>query len=255
MKYLKYGMLISFMTVSNGLQLQFSRRDWMKKASATSSLAFLTSTCVTPFRARAEEDANEYKNPDMPIAPEERSGLVVLRVAEVAQFQEKIIRAVLNGDIDTIISPQQIVFGTQILLRNSNIAGNMKLMIDDEIMPSKKDQARQKAANVMNILQNINITASKVQRPFEKEELEEIADMYRDVRVNLNLLYEYLPQAGKDKYYGYFVKVNCNPFSVYLPYVCFVHFCLILPLLWCNRLLNTRKRLPKEFTILNLMEF
>lgn len=177
----------------------------MNKAIVASSSAFLTS--LTPFRVWAEEDTNEYRNPDMPVAPEERSGLVVLRVAEVAQFQEKIIRAVLNGDIDTVISPQQIMFGTQILLRNSNIAGNMKLMIDDEIMPMKKDKAREKAANVMNILQNINITASKVQRPFEKEELEQIADMYRDVRVNLNSLYEYLPKAGKDKYYGYFVKV------------------------------------------------
>lgn len=183
MKYLKYVVSFSLITISKSIQLQCNRRTWINKAIVSSSSAFLTSTYGTPFRVWAEEDTNEYKNPDMPVAPEERSGLVVLRVAEVAQFQEKIIRAVLNGDIDTVISPQQIMFGTQILLRNSNIAGNMKLMIDDEIMPSKKDKAREKAANVMNILQNINIIASKVQRPFEKEELEQIADMYRDVRV------------------------------------------------------------------------
>ena len=226
MKYLKYVVSFSLITISTSIQLQCNRRTWINKAIVSSSSAFLTSTYGTPFRVWAEEDTNEYKNPDMPVAPEERSGLVVLRVAEVAQFQEKIIRAVLNGDIDTVISPQQIMFGTQILLRNSNIAGNMKLMIDDEIMPSKKDKAREKAANVMNILQNINITASKVQRPFEKEELEQIADMYRDVRVNLNLLYEYLPKAGKDKYYGYFVKVRYNHSSFSLAvHISFSHSC------------------------------
>jgi len=37
------------------------------------------------------------------------AGLIVLRVAEVAQFQEKILRAILNGDItDVIITPQQM---------------------------------------------------------------------------------------------------------------------------------------------------
>lgn len=37
------------------------------------------------------------------------AGLVVLRVAEVAQFQEKILRAILNGDIkDVVVTPQQM---------------------------------------------------------------------------------------------------------------------------------------------------
>lgn len=37
------------------------------------------------------------------------AGLIVLRVAEVAQFQEKILRAVLNGDLkDVIVTPQQM---------------------------------------------------------------------------------------------------------------------------------------------------
>ena len=41
------------------------------------------------------------------------AGLIVLRVAEVAQFQEKILRAILNGDLkDVVVTPQQIVFGT-----------------------------------------------------------------------------------------------------------------------------------------------
>jgi len=37
------------------------------------------------------------------------AGLIVLRVAEVAQFQEKILRAILNGDIkDVVVTPQQM---------------------------------------------------------------------------------------------------------------------------------------------------
>jgi hypothetical protein len=37
------------------------------------------------------------------------AGLVVLRVAEVAQFQEKILRAILNGDLtDVVVTPQQM---------------------------------------------------------------------------------------------------------------------------------------------------
>lgn len=37
------------------------------------------------------------------------AGLVVLRVAEVAQFQEKILRAILNGDLTgVVVTPQQM---------------------------------------------------------------------------------------------------------------------------------------------------
>lgn len=38
-----------------------------------------------------------------------KAGLVVLRVAEVAQFQEKILRAILNGDLtNVVVTPQQM---------------------------------------------------------------------------------------------------------------------------------------------------
>jgi hypothetical protein len=155
------------------------------------------------------DDDTPYENPNIPAGPVERSGLVVLRVAEVAQYQEKLIRAILNKDIsDVVISPQQIVFGTQILLRNSNIAGNMKLMIDTEIPRLRKRGARERAANAMNIIQTISSTAAQIQRPFTDIELLLIADYYRDLRLQLNALYEYLPPKGKDKYYGYFMAVT-----------------------------------------------
>ena len=157
----------------------------------------------------AEEAGNAYENPNIPVGPEERSGLVVLRIAEVAQFQEKILRAVVDGDLPGVtVSPQQIVFGTKILLKNSNIAGNMKLMIEQEVPRQKRAEASANAARCMNTLQEIYSTADNIQRPFNTKEMIRIADLYRDVRIQLNNLYEYLPQREKDKYYGYFVAVT-----------------------------------------------
>ena len=177
-----------------------SRRTWMQSVLAGT---VISSSSTLP--AFASED---YENPNMPPGPVERSGLVVLRVAEVASYQEKLIRAILNKQIDVVVSPQQIVFGTQILLRNSEIAGNMKLMIDTEVDPKLRGQARQRAANSMNILQGISSTAAKVERPFTEIELLAIADMYRDLRLQLNAMYECLPPKGKEKYYGYFMQVT-----------------------------------------------
>lgn len=154
------------------------------------------------------EESNDYNNPMIPPGPEERSGLVVLRVAEVANFQEKILRAVAKGDLDYAISPQQIAFGTQILLRNSNLDGNMKLMIYNEVPRDKREEAIKNAVSVMNRLQTLLTEASEIQRPFEKDDLIHFADMYRDVRFQLNDMYEYLPQKEKAKYNGYFMAVT-----------------------------------------------
>ena len=150
-----------------------------------------------------------YDNQAMPQAPEERSGLVVLRVAEVAQFQEKILRAVVSGDLkDVMVSPMQFAFGTQILLRNSNLDGNMKLMISDEIPRKSRPLAAKNAAATMNLLQEIGQYSASIQRDFEPFEMLYLADLYLKVRVNLNELYEYLPQKEKDKYDGYFAAVT-----------------------------------------------
>lgn len=168
----------------------------------------LASVAVVPGAALAASDDAGYDNPNIPPGPVERSGLVVLRVAEVANYQEKLIRAILNKDIDLEISPQQIVFGTQILLRNSNIAGNMKLMIDTEIPKERKAKAAKAAAKAMNTIQGISSSAAKIERPFTEIELLAIADLYLDLRLQLNSLYEYLTPKGKEKYYGYFMKVT-----------------------------------------------
>ena len=202
-----YFRLLIVTTLNQNLVKAFNfanRRQWI-----SNSLATATSLIVQPQqRAFGEESSNNYDNPNIPPGPEERSGLVVLRVAEVCDFQEKILRAIVNGDIEAVVSPQQIVFGTQVLLRNSNIAGNMKLMIDTEIPESKRDLAVIDAVNTMNTLQSISSTAAKVLRPFTKKEMIELADLYRDVRLRLNNMYEYLPKNEKEKYYGYFMAVT-----------------------------------------------
>ena len=180
-----------------------TRRLWLQK----SAVVLILRPTLPSVAEEPEEKA--YNNPNIPVGPEEKSGLVVLRVAEVAQFQEKILRAILHGEIkDVIVTPQQLVFGTQILLRNSNVAGNMKLMIDAEIPRNKQREARIRAANTMNALQKISSNAAKIEREMSPAEYEDFANLYRLVRVELNSLYELLPAKEKEKYYGYFVAVT-----------------------------------------------
>ena len=115
----------------------------------------------------------------------------------------------MNGEIkDVVVTPQQLVFGTQILMRNSNLAGNMKLMIDNEIPRNNQRQARIRAANTMNALQKISSNAAKIERELSPAEYDEFANLYRLVRVELNGLYELLAEKERNKYYGYFVAVT-----------------------------------------------
>jgi hypothetical protein len=156
-----------------------------------------------------EEFAELYNNPAIPQAPEEKSGLTVLRVAEVAQFQEQILRSIASGELTGVqVAPMQFQFGTQILLRNSNLDGNMKLMIYREIPRRSRKAAIRNAVATMNTLQEIAQYAGSIQRDFETSEMITLADMYRTVRLNLNQLYEYLPDQERNKYYGYFMQVT-----------------------------------------------
>ena len=198
-----------------------SRRTWLHAgvlfaltttattASAAAAAETTTTTSTSNTQVSAEELDALYDNPAIPTAPEERCGLVVLRVAEVAQFQEQILRAVAQGELPGVqLAPLQFSFGTQILLRNSNLDGNMKLMIQQEIPRQRRKDAVRCAINTMNTLQDIAKYADSIQRDFETEEMIAMADMYLSVRVNLNQMYEYLPPKEQDKYEGYFVAVT-----------------------------------------------
>lgn len=194
---------------SNNERTRRSSLNVMLGIIAGGSLLPKQSAVAVEIDTDPEELEALYDNPAMPEAPEERSGLVVLRVAEVAQFQEKILRGIVAGDLEGImVSPMQFVFGTQILLRNSNLDGNMKLMIGTEIERKYRKKAVKNCVNALNTLQYISSYAGSIQRDFKPEEMMELADMYRDVRINLNELYEYLPPKEREKYYGYFVEVT-----------------------------------------------
>ena len=162
------------------------------------------------FRQNAfAADETDTVAPQLPAAPEEKSGLVVLRVAEVMNFQEKILRAVCFGDVpDVNISPQQIIYGTQLLLRNSNLDGNMRLMIRNEVPRKTRGNASRLAAGIMNGIQDISARAAAVNGPFKNEDMLEIADMYKDVRLQLAELFDMMPPASQSRYFGYMVEVT-----------------------------------------------
>ncbi len=69
-----------------------TRRSWLCKSAASVAATVVLQPVLPAFAE--EEEQETYNNPNIPAGPEEKSGLVVLRVAEVAQFQEKILRAI-----------------------------------------------------------------------------------------------------------------------------------------------------------------
>jgi hypothetical protein len=155
-------------------------------------------------------------------ADQEISGLVVLRVAEVCAFQEKLLRTLAlcgngkptavapvdqfgNGYCDSqaySVNPVQIVFGTGIMLRNSNLDGNLKLMIQEEVPPPKRDAAIKDAVIIMNTFNKLVNTASTYMT-FEGDDLLLIADIYAEARQNLARFFDFLPAEAKDRFYNY----------------------------------------------------
>ena len=69
-----------------------TRRSWLCKSASSVAATGILQPVLPAFAEEEEQEA--YENPNIPAGPEEKSGLVVLRVAEVAQFQEKILRAI-----------------------------------------------------------------------------------------------------------------------------------------------------------------
>ena len=67
------------------------------------------------------------------------AGLMLLVVAVcsdavIPNLQEKLLREVAKGsDLGVPVTPQQFMFGTELLLQNSNLDGNIKLMIRETV--------------------------------------------------------------------------------------------------------------------------
>ena len=164
------------------------------------SLAAFAACLSAPARAVAG-DAYYGGRPQL----DEVSGLVVLRVAQVADFQEKLLREVAKGtDLGVPVTPQQFMFGTELLLRNSNLDGNIKLMIRSEVPPENKDLAVARAPVVMNALTAITDRAAKVKTPLLSErDAADLADLYAAFRRDLFLLFATLPPDAQKRYSGY----------------------------------------------------
>jgi uncharacterized membrane protein len=84
----------------------------------------------------------------------------------------------------------------------------MKLMIENDTPVSNQREAAIKAANCMNAIQKVSSTAAKIERSLSPADYEELANLYRLVRVELKSLYDLLPAKEKEKYYGYMVAVT-----------------------------------------------
>ena len=54
------------------------------------------------------------------------------------------------------------MFGTKILLKNSNIAGNMKLMIETEIPKKDRALASKSAVKAMDTIQSISAYSANI---------------------------------------------------------------------------------------------
>lgn len=158
---------------------------------------------------------------------EEVSGLVVLRVAEVCAFQEKLLRLIAScgtlpngakGPVDQFgnayceseaysVQPAQIVFGTEVLLTKANVDGNLKLMIATEVSKENKEAAIRDAVGIMNNFGKLMFVASQY-RKLGTFQLNVLADIYSEIREQLARFFDYLPKESKEKFYGYAEEVR-----------------------------------------------
>ena len=113
-----------------------SRRGFLSSIPAALSAGFVAS-------AGSTQPASAF----IAGTDEEKSGLTVLRVAEVCNFQEKLLRSLAAcanpkkqeakdqfgnpycGGEAYSVNPTQIVFGTGVMLRNANLDGNLKVSL------------------------------------------------------------------------------------------------------------------------------
>ena len=187
-------------------------------AVIASSITLLRSPLGAPERAVAFVAGKD----------EEVSGLVVLRIAEVCQFQEKLLRqlaacssggkrksraadqfgnAYCEGNAYSV-NPVQISFGTGLMLRNSNLDGNLRLMIRTEVPREQRGEAARSAAAIMNTINKLGAAVETYGTSFTDEGMLEVADVYADARRQLARFFDYLPQASKDRFYNYNIQVR-----------------------------------------------
>ena len=192
---------ISRLTSSSSATHTLSRRNCLAAAAAA---------VVAPQRANAFVGGDE-----------ETSGLVVLRIAEVCDFQEKLLRTIAKcsgpgaadlkdqfglpycGGESYSVSPVQILFGTGVMLKNSNLDGNMKLMIQQEVPKAQREAAVNDAVGIMNCFNGLIETARGYDKPFEPSDMILVADIYADARNRLAKFFNYLTPEAQKRFYNY----------------------------------------------------
>lgn len=164
---------------------------------------------------------------------EEISGLVVLRVAEVCSFQEKLLRqlaacsaqkrslglfgkkpaadqfgnAYCEGEAYSV-NPVQISFGTGIMLKNANLDGNLKLMIRDEVPLAQREAAVRSAVRIMNTFNVLANCTNAYGVEFDDGGMLAVADVYADVRRQLARFFDFLPAEAQSRFSNYAADVR-----------------------------------------------
>jgi len=168
-----------------------------------------------PYRCRGNPGAHGLRKwpppaPPLSLAPSDQlkgpgqtSGLNRRRKCPASLCfgsRRKILRLAASGeDVGLQLAPIQFVYGTKILLKNSNLDGNMKLMIETEVPRKKRSDAVKNAVVIMNTFGEIERKAAGLIE-FTPEDMLEIADLYARSRAELATMFEYLPPQEQERY-------------------------------------------------------
>lgn len=87
-------------------------------------------------------------------------------------------------------------------MRNSNLDGNMKLMISTEVPRKQREAAIKQAVVVMNTFSKLANTAGEYEE-FERADLLVIADIYSEARQALAKFFDFLPADSQAKFYNF----------------------------------------------------
>lgn len=99
-------------------------------------------------------------------------------------------------------APLATAVGTGLMLRNSNLDGNMKLMIRAEIPKKDRETAVRQATTVMNSFVALTSAAGEYEE-FEPADLLRIASLYANSRQQLARFFDLLPADSQSRFFNF----------------------------------------------------